>query len=102
MIYPGPKRRGSGYREGHFTKSVHESLDSKMLDVGNYWGFGIPSVSITLELKIVTPVLHEIAMFLAPFEGASSYHVLWAWLVILSFLYYAVANQEVTWKIKNE
>ena len=53
-----------------------------MLDIGDYWSFGIPSVSITLELKIVTPVLHEIAVFLAPFEGASSYHVLWAWLVI--------------------
>ncbi len=82
MIYPGPKRRNSGYREGHFIKSVHEALDTKMLDIGNHWDFGIPSVSITLELKIVTPMLHEIAMFLAPFEGASSYHVLWAWLVI--------------------
>jgi len=83
MIYPGPKRRDSGYREGHFIKSVHKALDTKMLDIGDYWSFGIPSVSITLELKIVTPVLHEIAVFLPPFEGASSYHVLWAWLVIL-------------------
>jgi len=28
----------------------------------------------------------EIAVFLAPFEGASSYHVLWAWLVIWCFV----------------
>jgi len=78
MIYPGPKRRDSGYREGHLIKSVYETLDTKMLDIGNHWDFGKSSVSITLELKIVTPVLHEIAMSLAPFEGASSYHVLWA------------------------
>jgi len=79
MIYPGPKRRDSGYRAEHFIESVHETLDTKMLDIENHWGFGIPSVSITLELEIVTPVLHEIAMLLAPFEGASSNHLLCRW-----------------------
>lgn len=50
--------------------------------LGTIGVLGIASVSITSEVKIVTPLLHEIAMFLAPFEGASSYLVLWAWLLI--------------------
>ncbi len=50
-----------------------------MLDIGDHLGFSIPSVSITLDLEIVTPVLDEIAMFLAPFEGASSNHLLCRW-----------------------
>jgi len=33
---------------------------------------------LDIELRFI-----GIAVFLAPFEGASSYHVLWAWLVIL-------------------
>jgi len=53
-----------------------------MLDIEGKWGFSIPSVSITIELKIVTPLLHEIAMSWPPSRGRSSYHVLWAWLLI--------------------
>jgi len=74
--YPRVKRTALGYRAGHFVKSIHEAADTKMLDIGDHWGFSMLSVSIILELKIVTPLLHEIAMFFAPFEGASSNHLL--------------------------
>jgi len=40
-----------------------------MLDIEGKWGFSIPSVSITIELKIVTPLLHEIAMSWPPSRG---------------------------------
>jgi len=83
MICPRIKKTDLRYSAGHFVKSIHEAPDTKMLDIGDYWGFSMPSVAITLKQKILTPLLTKIAMFLAPFEGASSYHVLWAWLLIL-------------------
>jgi len=67
MIYPHSKRRDLGARAGHFIKSIHEAPDAKMLDIGDHLGFSTPSVSITLDREIITPVLDEIAMFIAPF-----------------------------------
>jgi len=80
MICPRIKRADLRYSAGHFVKAIHEAPDTKMLDIGDHWDFSMPSVSITLEQKILTPLTaHEIAMLLAPFEGASSNHLLCRW-----------------------
>jgi len=76
-----PHKKGTHlrYSAGHFVKSIHEAPDTEMLDIGDHWGFSMPSVSIYLRAEDFDTTAHEIAMLLAPFDGASSNHLLCRW-----------------------
>ena len=60
---PPGKTNGFEIQSRHFVKPIYETPDTKMLDIGYHWGFGMPSVSITLELKILTALLTKLQCF---------------------------------------